>query len=81
MLRLKIEALKDRVRNLNKHINYDITIIGSYNTLNIGNRILCDSIALFYKEKGCRVRVQSKRDLTNINSTYIIVCGGDIFHD
>lgn len=81
MLRLKIESLKDRIRNLNKFINYDITVIGSYNTLNVGDRILCDSIALFYKEKGYKVRIQSKRDLTNINSTYIIVCGGDILHD
>lgn len=80
-LRRKQEAVADRLRTLKTYFPTDITVVGAYNTLNAGDRILCDAVAGFYKEKGYKVQIQSKRKVEKIKSPIIIVCGGDIFHD
>jgi polysaccharide pyruvyl transferase WcaK-like protein len=77
----KIESIVDRLRSLRNIGKYDITIIGSYNTLNAGDKILCDAAAYFFLEKGYKVNIQSKRKIISFKSKYVIVCGGDILHD
>jgi len=80
-IQLKIEAVKDRLRTLMGLLPCDITIVGSYNTLNTGDRILCDSVAYQLRQHGYKVQIQSKRTLRSISSGVVIVCGGDILHD
>ncbi|MBZ9777712.1 polysaccharide pyruvyl transferase family protein [Psychroflexus sp. CAK8W] len=77
----KIESIIDRFRSIRNIIKHDITIIGSYNTSNAGDKILCDAASHFFLEKGYKVNIQSKRKIISFKSNYVIVCGGDILHD
>ena len=77
----KSESVLDRLRSLKKNFNYDITIVGSYNTINAGDKILCDAAASYFSNKGFKVNIQSKRKITSFKSELVIVCGGDILHD
>jgi len=77
----KRESIIDRLRSFKNKLTYNITIIGSYNTMNAGDKILCDAAAHFFLNKGFKVNIQSKRKIIAYKSKFVIVCGGDILHD